>query len=175
MSKKESTIYNRQLKKTPKHAERPNEVIKRTSNGNMKLTFKSPYFYERDLVITDNGLLSQAQKQSITKEIDVTTSPTTLDLSNTDTIVLNLTTVSTITKISNFDNGKTYKVFVVQDETGGHSLDIDNSLDYVTIFGDLSVNTTANSVSILEVVCSNNKVYMESDNDYNLIKYMPNI
>ncbi len=174
MAKKESTYYNRQIQKAGSFVKRPNEIIKRPyGDGDMKLTFKSPDFYDRDLVVTDKALLSQAQKQSITKEIDVTTSATTLDLSNTDTIVLNVTTESTITEISNFDNGKTYKIFVVQDEIGGYSLNIDDSLDYLTVFGDLSVDTSANSVTILEFVCSNDKVYVESDGQYNKIIQIP--
>ena len=52
MAKKESTYYNRQLRKAGESTKRPNEIIKRTAdNGNMKLTFKSPDFYDRDLIV----------------------------------------------------------------------------------------------------------------------------
>lgn len=170
MAKKESTYYNREIRKAGNYVDRPNEIIKRPyGDGNMKLTFKSPDFYERDLIITNKAMLSQSQKTGNVKTIDVVSSGTTIDLNNTTDVILNMSTGTTITSIENFKNGVTYDVFIVQDEIGGHSLNIDNSLNYVTTFGDLNVDTTANSITILKFICVNNKIFIEIYKDYNLI------
>lgn len=170
MAKKETSYYNRQLQKAGDQVKRPNEVIKRDAkNGNMKLTFKSPDFYERDLVVTNKALLSQSQKSSPTKEMIVDSSGTTMDLSGYDTFVLTLTTGTTITDVSNFQNGKTYKVFIVQDENGDHSFDFDESLSQLTTFGNITVNQASESVTLLNFICANDKVFVEGEEDYNKI------
>ena len=58
--RKESKQYIRQQRKIDADlVKRPNEILKRTTDdGNLKLTFKSPAYYEKDIAVTKNAMLS---------------------------------------------------------------------------------------------------------------------
>jgi len=170
MAKKESQRYLRELKKVNPDlvtVKRPNEIIERNDGeGNLKLSFKAPEYYERDLYITGKALLSKSQVTKQTTSID-SVSGMTLDLSESETILLTLSGDTVIEDIVNYKNGSIYNIFIKQDEIGGHLLSFNDSLTNLQIDDDVVISGESNSYSELKIICEDDTFYVEYFDGYN--------
>ena len=170
-NRKESQQYNKQQKRVNKTlVKRPNEIIKRkTNDGNLKLTFKSPSYYEKDLVITDKSLLSTSPliKSYSTLESSETV---VLDLFEKEIITLNINEDITITDIINYKNGVTYKIYLKQDEIGNHNFIFDDLIDNIQLWDNYQIDPTPNSITQIKIEVINDVFYIQSFIDYKKIE-----
>src|SRR5690606_38242247 len=141
---------------------RPNEILKRTTDdGNLKLTFKSPAYYEKDIVITKNAMLSTIPLIKTYASLE-TSESFILDLEGQEIITYNLTQNTTITDVINYNNGMSYKIYIKQDGVGGKSFIFDETISNITLFDNFQIDQTPNSITQIKIDVVEDTLYVQS-------------
>jgi len=161
--RKESKQYIRQQRKIDADlVKRPNEILKRTTDdGNLKLTFKSPTYYEKDIVVTKNAMLSTIPLIKTYASLE-TSESFILDLEGQEIITYNLTQNTTITDVINYNNGMSYKLYLKQDEVGGKSFVFDETISNITLFDNFQIDQTPNSITQIKIDVVEDTLYVQS-------------
>lgn len=170
--RKESKQYIRQQRKIDADlVKRPNEILKRTTDdGNLKLTFKSPAYYEKDIVITKNAMLSTIPLIKTYASLE-TSESFILDLEGQEIITYNLTQNTTITDVINYNNGMSYKLYLKQDEDGGKSFVFDETISNITLFDNFQIDQTPNSITQIKIDVVEDTLYVQSYVKYKKVEY----
>lgn len=165
--RKESKQYIRQQRKIDADlVKRPNEILKRTTDdGNLKLTFKSPTYYEKDIVVTKNAMLTTTPLIKTYASLE-TLESFILDLEGQEIITYNLTQNTTITDVINYNNGMSYKLYLKQDEVGGKSFVFDETISNITLFDNFQIDQTPNSITQIKIDVVEDTLYVQSYVDY---------
>ena len=170
--RKESKQYIRQQRKIDADlVKRPNEILKRTTDdGNLKLTFNSPTYYEKDIVVTKNAMLSSTPLIKTYASLESFES-FILDLEGQEIITYNLTQNTTITDVINYNNGMSYKLYLKQDEVGGKSFVFDETISNITLFDNFQIDQTPNSITQIKIDVVEDTLYVQSYVKYNKVEY----
>lgn len=170
--RKESKQYIRQQRKIDADlVKRPNEILKRTTDdGNLKLTFKSPAYYEKDIVVTKNAMLTTTPLIKTYASLESLES-FILDLEGQEIITYNLTQNTTITDVINYNNGMSYKLYLKQDEVGGKSFVFDETISNITLFDNFQIDQTPNSITQIKIDVVEDTLYVQSYVKYKKVEY----
>lgn len=166
----ENKLYSKQLKRVDKSfLKRPNEIIKSNENGNLKLTFKSSEFDDKELLITKNSLLSKSPLINNTEFVEDSLSEFIVDFNNSLIYSIILNQNKTINNIINYKNGTTYNIFVKQDNIGNHELIFSNEINNMVFINDKSLNSDENSYTLYNIIVVDDILYVKTITDYKLI------